>query len=355
MAGLTFEQVWKSYGDLQALRGIDLDVSDGEFFVLVGPSASGKSTVLRVAAGLEDVSRGSIRIGETDVTAVSPVDRNVAMVFQNYALFPHLTVAENIGFGLTARKVAKQEVETRVRSAAELVGCEHLLGRKPFELSGGERQRVALARALVRRPDVFLLDEPLSNLDAQLRVQMRVELKRLHQQVRTTTVFVTHDQVEALTLGDRVGVLRQGVIEQVGTPDDIYQRPANRFVAGFIGTPAMNFVKATIHDGRLRAGPFMVPLPSGNDELNSRRLEAGIRPEHLRVSPDGEGVPAQVEVVEVAGNETFLHLQLDGQSLVARAGPETRPAPGATIYLEAAPRSVHVFDAESGRALAHAE
>ena len=355
MAGLTFEQVWKSYGDLQALRGIDLDISDGEFFVLVGPSASGKSTVLRVAAGLEDVSSGTIRIGAREVTTVTPVDRNVAMVFQNYALFPHLTVADNIGFGLTARKVARQEVEARVRSAAELVGCAHLLGRKPFELSGGERQRVALARALIRRPDAFLLDEPLSNLDAQLRVQMRVELKRLHQQVRTTTVFVTHDQVEALTLGDRVGVLHRGVIQQVGTPDDIYQRPANRFVAGFIGTPSMNFVNASIDDGRLRAGPFMVPLPSGDEELSGRSLEAGIRPEHLRVSRAGDGVPAQVEVVEVAGNEAFLHLRLDGQPLVARTGSEIRPAPGEIIYVEAAPRSVHVFDEDSGRALAHAE
>jgi ABC-type sugar transport system ATPase subunit len=354
VAGLTFEQVWKSFGDLQALRGIDLGIPDGEFFVLVGPSASGKSTVLRVAAGLENVTRGSIRIGKRDVTRVSPVDRNVAMVFQNYALFPHLNVAENIGFGLAARKVPNQEVASRVQAAAELVGCQDLLGRKPFELSGGERQRVALARAIVRRPDVFLLDEPLSNLDAQLRVQMRVELKRLHRQVGTTTMFVTHDQVEALTLGDRVGVLRHGAIEQVGTPDDIYQRPDNRFVAGFIGTPSMNFVKANVEEGRLRAGPFLVELPRGADRLSGRPLEAGIRPEHLRVSHDAEGVAAQVEVVEVAGNETFLHVQVDGQALVARAGPELRPAAGTTVYLKPAPNSAHVFDAESGRTVIHA-
>ncbi|MDP8955924.1 MAG: ATP-binding cassette domain-containing protein [Actinomycetota bacterium] len=349
MAGLTFEYVWKSYGDIQALRGVDLDVGDGEFFALVGPSASGKSTILRVAAGLEAVSRGSIRIGNRDVTAVSPVDRNVAMVFQNYALFPHLNVAENIGFGLTARKVPKEEIEARVRATAELVGCEDLLVRKPYELSGGERQRVALARALARDPDVFLLDEPLSNLDAQLRVQMRVELKRLHQRVGTTTVFVTHDQVEALTLGERVGVLRRGVIEQVGTPDEIYRRPANRFVAGFIGTPAMNFMPAGVDEGALRPGPFSIPVPS--DMPLTGRLEAGIRPEHLRVSRDGDGVPARVEVVEVAGNETFLHTRVNEHALVARGGPELRPAVGQTVYLKPAPGSVYVFDAESGRTL----
>ena len=350
MAGLTFEHVWKSYGGVEALRGVDLDILDGEFFALVGPSASGKSTILRVAAGLEEVSRGSIRIGERDITAVSPVDRNVAMVFQNYALFPHLNVAENIGFGLTARKVPKEEIEARVRSTAQLVGCEDLLGRKPHELSGGERQRVALARALARDPDVFLLDEPLSNLDAQLRVQMRVELKRLHQRVGTTTVFVTHDQVEALTLGDRVGVLRRGVIEQVGAPDEIYRRPANRFVAGFIGTPAMNFMPAAVDDGVLRAGPFAVQLPSDAGPL-ADRLEAGIRPEHLRVSHNNEGVAARVEVVEVAGNETFVHATVDEQTLVARGGPELRPSVGETVYLTPAPGSVYVFDAASGRTL----
>ncbi|HEX2069294.1 MAG TPA: sn-glycerol-3-phosphate ABC transporter ATP-binding protein UgpC [Actinomycetota bacterium] len=353
MAGLTFEHVWKSYGDVQALRGVDLEVGEGEFFALVGPSASGKSTVLRVAAGLEEVSRGNIRIGGRDVTALSPVDRNVAMVFQNYALFPHLNVAENVGFGLTARKVAKAEVERRVRSTAQLVGCEDLLGRKPHELSGGERQRVALARALARDPDVFLLDEPLSNLDAQLRVQMRVELKRLHQRVGTTTVFVTHDQVEALTLGERVGVLHRGAIEQVGTPDEIYRHPANRFVAGFIGTPAMNFMKAKVEEGRMRAGPFSVPVPRDASRFSARSLDAGIRPEHLRVSHDNDGVPARVEVVEVAGNETFVHVRAHEHGLVARGGPNLRPSVGETVYLKPTPGSVHVFDAESGRTLAH--
>ncbi|HEX2090279.1 MAG TPA: ATP-binding cassette domain-containing protein, partial [Actinomycetota bacterium] len=314
------------------------------------PSASGKSTVLRVAAGLEDVTDGRIRIGERDVTSVSPVDRNVAMVFQNYALFPHLNVAENIGFGLLARKVRRDEVDARIRSTAQLVGCEDLLRRKPHELSGGERQRVALARALARDPDVFLLDEPLSNLDAQLRVQMRVELKRLHQRVGTTTVFVTHDQVEALTLGERVGVLNRGVIEQVGTPDEIYRRPANRFVAGFIGTPAMNFMPATVDEGALRAGPFAVRVPSDAGSL-ADRLEAGIRPEHLHVSHDGDGVAALVEVVEVAGDETFVHARVDEHALVARGGPELRPSVGETVYLEPAPASVYVFDAESGRTL----
>jgi ABC-type sugar transport system ATPase subunit len=343
VAGLEFAGVHKRYGEIPALRGLDLEVADGEFMVLVGPSGSGKSTVLRVAAGLEEVTEGTIRIGEREVTDVPPAERNVSMVFQTYALFPHLSVAENIGFGLLARRFPRRTVRRRVQSAAELVGCADLLERKPYELSGGERQRVALARALVRQPDVHLLDEPLSNLDAQLRVQMRAELKRLHQQLGTTMVYVTHDQLEALTMGDRVAVLHGGVLQQVDEPDAIYRRPANRFVATFIGSPAMNVF--AVADGR--AGPFRVPSrPDGGGEL-----EAGVRPEHVRISLDGDGAPAEVQVVEVAGNETFIHLAFEGENVVARVGPDLRPEVGATVRLSVAPADVYFFDAETGTAL----
>jgi ABC-type sugar transport system ATPase subunit len=346
-AALELEGVHKRYGDVAALRGLDLDVAAGELLVLVGPSGCGKTTALRAAAGLEEVTEGTIRIGGRDVTRLLPAARNVAMVFQNYALFPHLSVAENIGFGLRARKVARGEARERISSAARTVGCEALLERKPHELSGGERQRVALARALVREPDVFLLDEPLSNLDAQLRVEMRAELRRLHDRLGATMVYVTHDQVEALTMGDRVAVLSEGVVQQVGEPDAVYRRPANRFVATFVGSPAMNILSAQDEGGRLRAGPFTFDRPPGTA---ARPLEIGIRPEHLALVPDG--APALVEVVEVAGNEAFLHLDAGGTRLVARVGPEQRPAAGSTVALAVAvPGSVHVFDAETGVAL----
>jgi ABC-type sugar transport system ATPase subunit len=346
-AALELEGVHKRYGDVAALRGLDLDVAAGELLVLVGPSGCGKTTALRAAAGLEEVTEGTIRIGGRDVTRLLPAARNVAMVFQNHALFPHLSVAENIGFGLRARKVARGEARERISSAARTVGCEALLERKPHELSGGERQRVALARALVREPDVFLLDEPLSNLDAQLRVEMRAELRRLHDRLGATMVYVTHDQVEALTMGDRVAVLSEGVVQQVGEPDAVYRRPANRFVATFVGSPAMNILSAQDEGGRLRAGPFTFDRPPGTAD---RPLEIGIRPEHLALVPDG--VRALVEVVEVAGNEAFLHLDARGTRLVARVGPEQRPAAGSTVALAVAvPGSVHVFDAETGVAL----
>jgi sn-glycerol 3-phosphate transport system ATP-binding protein len=346
-AALELEGVHKRYGDVAALRGLDLHVGAGELLVLVGPSGCGKTTALRAAAGLEEVTEGTIRIGGRDVTRLLPAARNVAMVFQSYALFPHLNVAENIGFGLRARRVAREEARERVTAAARLVGCEALLERKPHELSGGERQRVALARALVREPDVFLLDEPLSNLDAQLRVEMRAELRRLHDRLGATMVYVTHDQVEALTMGDRVAVLSNGVLQQVGEPDEVYRRPANRFVATFVGSPAMNVLAAEPEGQRLRAGPFTFDRPAG---IGERPVEIGIRPEHLALVP--EGAPAVVEVVEVAGNETFIHLDAGGTRLVARVGPEQRPAVGSTVALAVTiPGSVHVFDAETGVAV----
>ena len=346
-AALELEGVHKRYGDVAALRGLDLRVGAGELLVLVGPSGCGKTTALRAAAGLEEVTEGTIRIGGRDVTRLLPAARNVAMVFQSYALFPHLNVAENIGFGLRARRVARDETRERIATAAHVVGCEALLERKPHELSGGERQRVALARALVREPDVFLLDEPLSNLDAQLRVEMRAELRRLHDRLGATMVYVTHDQVEALTMGDRVAVLSEGVLQQVGEPDEVYRRPANRFVATFVGSPAMNVLPAEPDGDRMRAGPFTFDRPPG---VGDRPVEIGIRPEHLALVP--EGAPAVVEVVEIAGNETFIHLDAGGIRLVARVGPEQRPAVGSTVALAVTiPGRIHVFDADTGVAL----
>ena len=351
MASLAFAQVAKTYGEITALRGLDLEIADGELLALVGPSGSGKSTTLRLVAGLEEVTEGTIHIGSRDVTALAPAKRNVSMVFQNYALFPHLTASENIGFGLRARGVPRHEVAAAVQGAARLTGCETLLERKPYELSGGERQRIALARALARHPDVYLLDEPLSNLDAQLRVQTRAELKRLHRNLGTTMVYVTHDQIEALTLGSRVAVLDQGALQQVGSPEDIYRRPANRFVARFVGSPAMNLISASLADGALRAGPFVFELPPAVDGLGDRRLELGIRPEHIAVGTDPEGVPAQVEIVETAGNETLVHMTAGSETLVARVAPELGVAVGATVRVAASPRNLYLFDAETGATL----
>jgi ABC-type sugar transport system ATPase subunit len=345
MPSVRWAGVRKDYEGVEALRGIDLGVGDGELLVVLGPSGSGKSTLLRVTAGLEAVSGGSIAIGERDVTRDPPGRRNVAMVFQTYALFPHLDAAENIGFGLEAREVPKRERRARVAEAARVVGCSELLHRRPAELSGGERQRVALARALVRDPDVFLLDEPLSNLDAQLRTQMRSELRELQRRVGGTMVHVTHDQTEALTLADRLAVLRAGELQQVGTPDEVFRRPANRFVATFVGTPSMNVLPAHIEERTLVAGPLRfdgAALAAGD----GRALEVAFRPEHVRFPADG--APAVVRVVESAGSEAFAHLELGGQRLVARVPADARPQPGETVGVDVAARDVHVFDGDSG-------
>jgi ABC-type sugar transport system ATPase subunit len=346
MARLVFENVHKVYGHVQALAGLDLEVQDGEFLVIVGPSGCGKTTALRVASGLEDATSGSIQIGERDVTRLGPARRNVAMVFQNFALFPHLTAAQNIGFGLAARGVAPDEAKKHVASAAEAVGCETLLERRPEELSGGERQRVALARALVRRPDVYLLDEPLSNLDAPLRVQMRAELRRIQRRFAATMVYVTHDQFEALTMGDRVAVLNAGVIQQIGSPDEIYRHPANRFVATFVGSPAMNMLPAALEGGRFYAGPFVLDAPAG---LAGEHLEVGVRPEHLNLV--GQGVPAEVQLVEAAGTETFIHVDAAGHGLIVRAGPDVRPLVGSTVHLAVVVGKIQVFHSETGVSL----
>jgi multiple sugar transport system ATP-binding protein len=346
VAGVVWKGVRKAFGAVEALRGIDLAAADGELLVVLGPSGSGKSTLLRVTAGLDSLSEGSIEIGGRDVTREPPARRNVAMVFQTYALFPHLTAAENIGFGLEAREVPKVLRRERVAEAARIVGCSDLLDRRPAELSGGERQRVALARALVRDPDVFLLDEPLSNLDAQLRTQMRAELKELHRRVGATMVYVTHDQVEALTLGDRLAVLEAGELQQVGTPDELFRRPENRFVARFVGSPAMNLLPCRLEEGALVAGPLRFPRPPDAD---GRRLEVGFRPDRVRLTADG--AVAQVRLVEPAGSEAFVHLVLGDSEVVARVPTDRRPEAGTTVRVAVAARDVHLFDADSGRRL----
>ncbi|MDQ3823168.1 MAG: ABC transporter ATP-binding protein, partial [Actinomycetota bacterium] len=314
------------------MRGIDLEAGEGELLVVLGPSGSGKSTLLRVTAGLEAVTAGSVAIGGRDVTRDPPGRRNVSMVFQTYALFPHLDAAENIGFGLEAREVPKPERRARVAEAARLVGCSELLDRRPAELSGGERQRVALARALVRDPDVFLLDEPLSNLDAQLRTQMRAELRELQRRVGATMVYVTHDQTEALTLGDRVAVLRAGRLHQVGTPDEVFERPADRFVAGFVGTPAMNFVPGRLDGENLQL--------AAHADGPGRPVEVGIRPDRLRLGR--EGTAGEVRLVEPAGSEAFVHVDVLGANLVARVPSGERPRAGDAGRVELDPRDFHV-------------
>jgi ABC-type sugar transport system ATPase subunit len=327
---IVLEGVRRRFGETTALDGVDLEARDGELLVVVGPSGCGKSTLLRCIAGLEAVDEGRVTIGDRDVTNARPAARNVSMVFQSYALFPHLTVRENIAFGLIVREEPKAEVRARVAEASELVGLEALLERRPYELSGGERQRVALARALVRRPYAYLLDEPLSNLDAGTRVQMRTELKRLQREVGATMIHVTHDQVEALTLGDRIAVLDRGRVRQVGTAEEVYTQPRDRFVAEFLGTPAINILTPE------QARPFG-EIPAGS--------VLGVRPEHLRL---GEGVPARVELVEVAGSDAYVFL--DG-GLVARVEAERRPAEGEELSISFAMGAAFLFDADTGERL----
>jgi len=323
----------KDYDGVPAVRGLELEVAEGELLVVLGPSGCGKSTVLRLVAGLEEATDGRILIGDRDVTRLAPGRRNVSMVFQSYALFPHMTAAENIGFGLVVREVRRAEVCERVGRAAALAGCAHLLARRPAQLSGGERQRIALARALVREPDVFLLDEPLSNLDAELRAQTRAELKKLHARVGATMLYVTHDQVEALTLGQRIAVLRDGELQQLGTPDEIWGKPANRFVGRFVGTPAMNILDSGAVLG--------LETPFG--------AEVGVRPEHVVLGE--EGVQAAVSLVELIGSEALVHLRVAGTELVARVPAETRHLPGDTVRSSARREHVHLYDAETGERL----
>jgi multiple sugar transport system ATP-binding protein len=363
MAEVNLRKVVKRYDDVEAVRGIDLDIADHEFVVLVGPSGCGKSTTLRMIAGLEDISDGDIAIGGDVVNDVPPKDRDIAMVFQNYALYPHMTVAENMSFGLRLKHYPKAEIKARVTEAARMLDITDLIDRKPKQLSGGQRQRVAMGRAIVRNPKVFLFDEPLSNLDAKLRVQMRIEIKKVHQKVRTTTVYVTHDQVEAMTLADRVVVMNKGRIEQIGTPNDLYHKPATRFVAGFIGSPAMNFVPCRLEDagGRLNirlTDRLSFPLPPERaaryqNVARADKLLLGIRPEHLTEArphpePGIEAFDAMLDVTEPMGMETLVYSTLEGTQVCGRVSPGAGARDGAPLRMAVDLNNMHLLNEGTG-------
>ncbi|HEX2649042.1 MAG TPA: sn-glycerol-3-phosphate ABC transporter ATP-binding protein UgpC [Burkholderiales bacterium] len=346
MAGVELKQVRKSFGTTEVVHGVDVAIADGEFCVLVGPSGCGKSTLLRMIAGLENISGGEILIGGRVVNQVHPKERDIAMVFQNYALYPHMTVAANMGFSLALRGESKAVIAERVRAAAEILDLVPLLERFPRQLSGGQRQRVAMGRAIVRNPQVFLFDEPLSNLDAKLRVAMRAEIKELHQRLKTTTVYVTHDQIEAMTMADKIVVMHDGRVEQIGAPLELYDRPANRFVAGFIGSPAMNFLPARANGGGIALGSgFSVPAKRQLKE--NQEIILGIRPEHLEIAQDG--FEAEVIVVEPTGSETQLYARVGGQEIAAVFRERHEFAPGQRIRLRPRPDCIHLFDSSNGQ------
>jgi multiple sugar transport system ATP-binding protein len=363
MAEVSLRNVVKRYEEVEAVRGIDLSIADREFVVLVGPSGCGKTTTLRMIAGLEDISDGEILIGDEVVNDVPPKDRDIAMVFQNYALYPHMTVAENMSFGLRLKRFPKAEIRQRVDEAARILDIREYLDRLPKAMSGGQRQRVAIGRAIVRNPKVFLFDEPLSNLDAKLRVQMRTEIKKVHQKVRTTTVYVTHDQVEAMTLADRVVVMNRGRIEQVGTPNELYHAPKTRFVAGFIGSPAMNFIpcrlEATSDSLGIRvAGGLIFPMPQARADryrshVNDDRLLLGLRPEHVtearaHLEPGAVPFEAILEVTEPMGMETLVYFTVNGAQVCGRVNPNAGARDGATLRLAADLNHMHLIDEATG-------
>ncbi|MDK9706923.1 MAG: sn-glycerol-3-phosphate ABC transporter ATP-binding protein UgpC [Desulforhopalus sp.] len=367
MAQVVLENVVKRFGKIQVVHGVDLTIADTEFLVLVGPSGCGKSTLLRMVAGLEEISEGTIRIGDKIVNDMAPKDRGCAMVFQNYALYPHMNVYKNMSFGLTIKGFSKAEIESRVQEAAHILGIGELLARKPHELSGGQRQRVAMGRAIVRNPSVFLFDEPLSNLDAKLRNSMRTEIKLLHRKVRSTVIYVTHDQVEAMTLADRIVVMRQGKVEQIGTPIDLFEHPANTFVAGFIGNPPMNLVEGHLHRTAedcqvVLSDGLRIPLAGNgqNSELQEgRKVIFGIRTESIRpLFPDsrpaqpGEwGVNGLVEVVEPLGGETHLHIDIFGVKFIAKCDGRQRILAETQMTFCLQLEAIHLFDADSLRAI----
>jgi multiple sugar transport system ATP-binding protein len=361
MASVTFDKATRLYpgSTKPAVDALDLHVADGEFLVLVGPSGCGKSTSLRMLAGLEEVNDGNILIGDRNVTDVPPKDRDIAMVFQNYALYPHMTVAENMGFALKIAGVNKDERATRVLEAAKLLDLEPYLGRKPKALSGGQRQRVAMGRAIVRQPQVFLMDEPLSNLDAKLRVQTRTQIASLQRRLGVTTVYVTHDQTEALTMGDRIAVLKDGVLQQVGTPRDLYANPKNVFVAGFIGSPAMNLFTADLVEGGLKFGTAVAAMVARSRAATTNtKVTIGVRPEDVRVSATGEGLKVDVDLVEELGADGYLygHTDIDGArvDIVARVDGRVHPDAGDTVFILPEPAHIHAFDIESGNRLSKA-
>jgi len=341
MADVKIHEIRKSYGAVEVIHGLNIDIADGEFLALVGPSGCGKSTLLRMIAGLEPINGGTIAIGERVVNNLPPSERDIAMVFQTYALYPHKSVAENMGFALKVAKADKAEIDRRVKEAAEILSLTEYLDRKPRHLSGGQRQRVAMGRAIVRDPQVFLFDEPLSNLDAKLRIQMRTEIKELHQRLKTTTVFVTHDQIEAMTLADRIVVMQAGRIEQVGTPLELYDKPTNEFVATFIGAPSMNLLAAEISGGKVSIGNLTFDGPAG-----SGKAKLGVRPEHLILSDDG--LPMRVKVVEPTGAETMVFLRYEGQDVTAIFRERHAFTTGQTIHLKPDPNHIHIFDADTG-------
>jgi multiple sugar transport system ATP-binding protein len=366
MAEVRLRKIVKRYDEVEAVRGIDLDIADHEFVVLVGPSGCGKSTTLRMIAGLEDITDGEIMIAGDVVNDVPPKDRDIAMVFQNYALYPHMTVEQNMSFGLRLKRYPKAEIRKRVDEAARILDIKELLNRKPKQLSGGQRQRVAMGRAIVRNPKVFLFDEPLSNLDAKLRVQMRTEIKKVHQQVRTTTVYVTHDQVEAMTLADRVVVMNNGIIEQVGTPQELYHRPQTRFVAGFIGSPAMNFIPCQMEEagGALSirlTDQLTLPVPASHSDryrghAKNGQLLLGLRPEHIteagsHLEPGEVPFEAKLDVTEPMGMETLVYFPLNGTQVCGRVNPNAGARDGSSLKLAANLNNMHLIDDASGRVI----
>ena len=351
MASVTFDHVVKRYtSDLTVVKDFNVEVKDKEFMVLVGPSGCGKSTALRMLAGLESISDGQIRIGDRVVNDVAAKDRDIAMVFQSYALYPHMSVFDNMAFPLQMQHMKKPDIEARVKNASKILGLDNFLARKPRALSGGQRQRVALGRAIVRNPKVFLLDEPLSNLDAKLRGQTRIELQKLHRDLETTFIYVTHDQVEAMTMGDRIAIMNAGILQQVGTPGEIYDHPANLFVAGFIGSPTMNFVPATTENGTAKASGFSVKLPKA---ISAAKGTLGFRPEALtdRVADEASSMEMKVDVVERLGSDQFLYGKVGGDAVTARVDPRMKVDPGDTVKLGLDTRTLHFFDAETELAL----
>ncbi len=349
MGSVTLTNIRKSYGAVEVLHGIDLDIADGEFTVLVGPSGCGKSTLLRSIAGLETISDGEISLDGEIINKRQPKERDIAMVFQNYALYPHMTVAKNMAFSLRLAKEAQSEIDRKVKDAAEILDLVPLLDRYPRQLSGGQRQRVAMGRAIVRDPKVFLFDEPLSNLDAKLRVQMRAEIKELHQRLKTTTIYVTHDQIEAMTMADKIVVMRGGHVEQIGSPLELYDRPASVFVAGFIGSPAMNFLPGSAKGGAIQTpnGDVIQGLPDGIAE--GRAVIAGVRPEDLRLAD--QGIAARVVVIEPTGAETQLMLRTADTDITLTTRDRVSVAPGDTVHLQIEPGKLHCFDAETEMSL----
>ncbi len=363
MANVSLKHVYKIYdGDVVAVSDFNLEIDDKEFIILVGPSGCGKSTTLRMIAGLEDISKGELYIGDKLCNDVTPKDRDIAMVFQNYALYPHMSVYDNMAFGLKLRKMPKEEIKTRVEEAARILGIEQYLDRKPKALSGGQRQRVALGRAIVRDPKVFLLDEPLSNLDAKLRAQMRTEISKLYQRLGTTFIYVTHDQTEAMTMGTRIVVMKDGFIQQVDTPQNLYDKPCNEFVAGFIGSPQMNFVDATVVKGSkgnaLKFDKYEISLPADKakalDAYVGKEVVLGIRPEHVHDEPDfldkcdaDTIITANVDVTELMGAEIYLYLNINGAPVTARVDPASKAKPGDNIKIAFDLKKIHVFDKET--------